>query len=225
MRHVLSANSEVLPGSVSIAQDNSVSRSRQQIRYSPLAALPALLTSGMRVALTRPIMFYTSRSLRSLFVAALLAPPLACNSSGPSGLSATESAAIADSIKHTVVAAYDLKKPDVVASMMSLYPKSGRVISAAAGTVTTNRRDLQAQITSFWDRVGKNMQRPKWEWTSMNFDVLSRTSAVMTATYRVPHFTPAGQPHVIGGAWTAVFQLQNGRWVIVQEHLSDSPTP
>jgi hypothetical protein len=170
-------------------------------------------------------MFYTSRLLRSLFFAAVTIVAAACNSSDPSGLSEKERAAIADSIKHTVVAAYDLKKPDVVASMMSLYPQSGRVISAASGNVTTSRRDLQAQIASFWDRVGKNMQNPKWEWTSMNFDVLSRTSAVMTATYRVPHFTPMGQPHVIGGAWTAVFQLQNGRWVIVQEHLSDSPTP
>ena len=149
----------------------------------------------------------------------------ACTNADPSRLSEKERARIAESIKQTVIAAYDLKKPDVVASMMSLYPTSGRVISAASGHVTTKRSDLQAQITSFWERVGKNMQNPKWEWTSMNFDVLSKTSAVMTATYRVPHFTPMGQPHVIGGAWTAVFQLQNGRWVIVQEHLSDSPTP
>jgi hypothetical protein len=27
--------------------------------------------------------------------------------------------------------------------------------------------------------------------------------------------------HVIGGAWTAVFQKRGGRWVIIQEHLSD----
>jgi hypothetical protein len=170
-------------------------------------------------------MFYTSRFLRSVLIPAVIGICAACTKSDPSGLSQSERTAIADSIRHTVVAAYDLKKPDVVASMMSLYPKSRRVISAASGGVTTNRRDLQAQIASFWERVGKNMQNPKWEWTSMNFDVLSRTSAVMTATYRVPHFTPLGQPHVIGGAWTAVFQMQNGRWVIVQEHLSDSPTP
>jgi hypothetical protein len=108
---------------------------------------------------------------------------------------------------------------------MSLYPTTGRIVSASSGSVTTTRRELEDQIKSFWERVGKNMQSPKWEWTSMNFDVLSRTSAVMTATYRVPHLTPMGQPHVIGGAWTAVFQLRNGRWVVVQEHLSDSPTP
>jgi hypothetical protein len=28
---------------------------------------------------------------------------------------------------------------------------------------------------------------------------------------------------VIGGAWTAVFRREGSRWVIVQEHLSDTP--
>jgi hypothetical protein len=32
-----------------------------------------------------------------------------------------------------------------------------------------------------------------------------------------------GAPHVIGGAWTAVFARRDGRWAIVQEHLSDVP--
>lgn len=166
------------------------------------------------------------RFARSIFAAStamLLAG--ACAKRDASGLSAGERTTIADSLKRTVVAAYDLSKPDVVGRMLSLYPDSGKVISASGGKVTTTKKELQNQITSFWERVGKNMQGPRWEWTSMNFDVLSPTSAVMTATYRVPHRTPMGQPHVIGGAWTAVFQLQHGRWVIVQEHLSDSPTP
>ncbi len=170
-------------------------------------------------------MFHTSHFLRSTLLAILVTTASACSGNDGPDLSPVERAAIADSIKRTVVAAYDLKKPDVVASMMSLYPSTGRVISAASGGATKTRAELEAQIRSFWDRVGKNMQSPRWEWTSMDFDVLSRTSAVMTATYRVPHLTPMEQPHVIGGAWTAVFQLQNGRWVIVQEHLSDSPTP
>jgi ketosteroid isomerase-like protein len=67
------------------------------------------------------------------------------------------------------------------------------------------------------------MQQPKWEWTAMEVDVLSRDAAVMTSTYRVPHTTPSGMRHVIGGAWTAVFARRGGRWVIVQEHLSDAP--
>jgi hypothetical protein len=53
--------------------------------------------------------------------------------------------------------------------------------------------------------------------------VLSPDAAVMTATYRVPHLTPRNQPHVIAGAWTAVFVRRDGRWMIVQEHLSDVP--
>lgn len=171
-------------------------------------------------------MFYTSRPLRSAFATITIGFfAIACDSGDGAKLSQSERVAIADSIKRTVIAAYDLSKPNVVANMMSLYPTTGRVISAGSGSVTTTRQELEQQIKSFWERVGKNMQSPKWEWTSMHFDVLSRTSAVMTATYRVPHLTPMGQPHVIGGAWTAVFQLRNGRWVIVQEHLSDSPTP
>jgi len=172
-------------------------------------------------------MYYTSGLARSTI--ALLAAGLFLSACSPDDeddrLSLAERTAIADSITHTVVGAYDLKNPDVVGSMMSLYPTEGRVISAGSGRITTTRKDLQAQVASFWDRVGKNMQDPKWEWTSMKFDVFSPTAAVMTATYRVPHLTPVGQPHVIGGAWTAVFRLRNGRWVIVQEHLSDSPTP
>jgi ketosteroid isomerase-like protein len=58
----------------------------------------------------------------------------------------------------------------------------------------------------------------------MHVDVLAQDAAVVTATYRVPHLTPRGMPHVIAGAWTAVFQRRAGRWVIVQEHLSDVPS-
>ena len=67
------------------------------------------------------------------------------------------------------------------------------------------------------------MRDPKWTWDGFFIDVLSRDAAVMTATYHVPHLTPMNMPHVIGGAWTAVFRKEGGRWVIVQEHLSDLP--
>jgi ketosteroid isomerase-like protein len=67
------------------------------------------------------------------------------------------------------------------------------------------------------------MRDPQWQWTAMQIDVLSRTAAAMTATYRVPHRTPRGDPHVIAGAWTAVFEKRGGQWVIVHEHLSDRP--
>jgi len=132
---------------------------------------------------------------------------------------------MADSIRKLVVATYDLSKPDVVGRLMSLYPASGPVYSASGGKVSTTRAQLEAQIRTFWTYVGSNMRNPKWEWTSMQIDVLGRDAAVMTSTYRIPHTTPMGMAHVIGGAWTAVFARRGGRWVIVHEHLSDSPTP
>ena len=57
----------------------------------------------------------------------------------------------------------------------------------------------------------------------MHVDVLGPDAAVLTATYTIPHRTPRGDPHVVGGAWTAVFGRRGGRWAIVQEHLSDRP--
>src|SRR3954467_2252815 len=148
-----------------------------------------------------------------VFVAAACAPRSAAD------MSNAEKAAIADSLKHQVVAAYDLSKPDVVARLMSLYPTEGRVISASGGVVTTTRPQLQQAIQAFWTYVGQNMKQPRWEWTSMTVDVLAPDAAVMTSTYRVPHLTPMGMNHVIGGAWTAVFQNRGGRWVIIQEDL------
>jgi ketosteroid isomerase-like protein len=133
--------------------------------------------------------------------------------------------AIADTIFATVDRAYDLSRRDgdVVARLMSLYPDSGRVVSAAGGRVTTSRDSLELQVRRFWEWVGANMQEPRWTWGRRHVDVLSPTAAVMTATYTIEHRTPAGAPHVIGGAWTALFQRRDGRWVIVQEHLSDLP--
>jgi hypothetical protein len=144
-----------------------------------------------------------------------------CAPKSAADMSAAEKSAVADSLKKLVVAAYDLSKPDPVGSLMSLYPTDGRVISASGGVVTTTRPQLEQGIKAFWTYVGQNMRNPKWEWTSMNVDVLAPDAAVMTSTYRVPHLTPTGMSHVIGGAWTAVFQKRQGRWVIIQEHLSD----
>jgi ketosteroid isomerase-like protein len=146
---------------------------------------------------------------------------IACQQQSGADISASDKKAIADTLKHLVVNAYDLSKPDPVKSLMSLYPDSGRVISASGGVVTTTRPQLEQGIKAFWTYVGQNMKSPKWEWTSMNVDVLAPDAAVMTSTYRVPHLTPTGMNHVIGGAWTAVFQKRGGRWMVIQEHLSD----
>src|SRR6266571_1758868 len=145
----------------------------------------------------------------------------ACGPRSASDMSAAEKSAIADTLKRLVVSTYDLSKPDPVKRLMSLYPTEGRVISASGGVMTTTRPQLEQGIKAFWTYVGQNMRNPRWEWTSMNVDVLAPDAAVMTSTYRVPHLTPMGMNHVIGGAWTAVFQKRGGRWVIIQEHLSD----
>ncbi|MEO8910223.1 MAG: nuclear transport factor 2 family protein [Gemmatimonadaceae bacterium] len=145
----------------------------------------------------------------------------ACGPRSAAEMSAAEKSAIADSLKHLVVSTYDLSKPDPVNRLMSLYPTQGRVISASGGVTTTTRPQLQQAIQAFWTYVGQNMRQPRWEWTSMTVDVLAPDAAVMTSTYRIPHLTPMGMNHVIGGAWTAVFQKRAGKWVIIQEHLSD----
>jgi hypothetical protein len=157
----------------------------------------------------------------TLLGVAILATVFGCAPRSAADMSATEKTAIADSLKRLVVSAYDLSKPDPVKSLMSLYPAEGRVISASGGVVTTTRPQLEEGIKAFWHYVGQNMKSPKWEWTSMNVDVLAPDAAVMTSTYQVPHLTPMGMNHVIGGAWTAVFQNRGGRWVVIQEHLSD----
>jgi hypothetical protein len=154
--------------------------------------------------------------------------PIACNTPRNvqgSGLTASERQAIVDSLTRQVKAAYDLSKPNVEQDLLSLYPDTGRVVSAAGGTIVTSHDSLAAGIKYFWENVGVNMRQPRWIWDQMIFDVLSPTAAAMTASYHVPHITPAGMQHVIGGAWTAVFQKRGDRWYVIQEHLSDWPQP
>jgi ketosteroid isomerase-like protein len=148
-----------------------------------------------------------------------------CSPAERPAISKAQRDAIADTLRGLIVTAYDLSKPgDAVTRLMSLYPASGPVVSASGGQVSTSRDSLYAGIRAFWDNVGRNMRDPKWTWGQMHVDVLSPDAAVVTTTYRVPHLTPHGMPHVIAGAWTAVFQRRQGHWVIVQEHLSDVPS-
>lgn len=164
------------------------------------------------------------RIIASVLGAAALAQ-FACGPDAPHPVPAAQRKIITDSLRHLVTNTYDLSKPNVVARLMSLYPTSGPVYSTSGGHVSTTRAELQTQIATFWQYVGSNMRNPKWEWTSMYFDVLAPDAAVMTATYRIPHINPQGMPHVIAGAWTAVFVNRGGRWVVIQEQLSDVPTP
>lgn len=176
---------------------------------------------------------------RRVRAAILLATALAtgaCAGGAPPGAPAgapgdAERREIAAVVERRLRAATDLRaEGDVVARLLSIYPDSGRVVSAAAGAVTTTRDSLAGAVASFWEDVGRNMRDPEWRWGAMQIDVLARDAAVVTAAYRIPHLTPRGQPHVVGGAWTAVFARRDGEWVVVHEHLSDvqgvvSPTP
>lgn len=159
--------------------------------------------------------------MRAQKLIVVFAAAVACRSS--TNGSTAQRRAIVDSLTRQVKAAYDLSKPNVEQRLLSLYPEKGRVVSASGGQMTTSRDTLAMGIKAFWDNVGSNMRQPKWIWDEMVFDVLSPNAAVMTATYHVPHLTPRNQPHTIGGAWTAVFQKRNGRWYVIQEHLSDVP--
>lgn len=160
----------------------------------------------------------------STLTAALLAA-VGCSDVVPATteLSASERTAIGDSVRMLLQQTYTFEGSGVVPRFMRLYPDTGRVISAASGGFTTTRDSLQAALVAFWEGAGQYMRRPRWEWDDMAIDVLSRDAAVITARYRVPHWTPDGNPHVLGGAWTTVWTRRGGRWVIVQEHLSDLP--
>ena len=148
----------------------------------------------------------------------------ACATPGGDTISAGERKAIADTLQRMIVAANDITQPgDVVGRMMSLYAPTGGIVSASGGRVITSRDTLEGQVRTFWEYVGQNMRNPKWQWDPMHVDVLSRDAAVVTASYRIPHLTPRGMPHVIAGALTQVFVRRNGRWVVVQEHLSEVP--
>lgn len=141
----------------------------------------------------------------------------------PLRVSPTDRRAIADSLSALVRAAYDFSHPESPTRLLSLYPDSGRVISAAGGRVMTNRDTLAGAIRGFWQRVGQNMQQPQFVLGSTYVDVITRNAAVMTLTYSIPHRTPQGTRHVVSGAWTMLWRQTGGRWQIVQEHLSDTP--
>lgn len=155
-------------------------------------------------------------------VGAAVTLAVGCGTTGT--MSAGERQAIADSISRQVKSAYDLSKPNVEQRLLSLYPPSGRVVSAASGQVLTSRDSLAMGIKAFWENVGVNMRDPKWVWDLMVVDVMAPNAAVMTAKYHIPHLTPRNQPHTLGGAWTAAFEKRDGRWYIIQEHLSDLPS-
>lgn len=167
------------------------------------------------------------QAVRFLVVALLTVMSAGCSGSagGQRELGDRERAAIADSLRSLLESTYRFDGDSIIQRFMSIYPDSGRVVSAASGGFTTTRDSLEQALAAFWQGAGQYMRHPTWEWDEMVVDVLARNAATVTARYRIPHWTPDGNPHVIGGAWTSVWVRRDGRWVIVQEHLSDLPRP
>ncbi len=163
------------------------------------------------------------RRLLAVGVAALAMLSVATACTDPLRVSPADRRAIADTLSALVTNAYDFSTPDPAARLLSLYPDSGRIISAVAGRITTTRDTLAGEIAGFWQRVGRNMQNPRFVLGSTYVDVITRDAAVLTLAYSIPHTTPQGTPHTVGGAWTMLWRRENGRWRIVQEHLSDTP--
>jgi ketosteroid isomerase-like protein len=176
--------------------------------------------------MTRTGMFQTNVAAAGRALAALWLVAVGC-APNSARVSDAERRAIADTLETMVRRAYDLSGPSsaTVDRLLSLYPDSGRVVSASGGRMVTSRDSLAQGIGYFWESMGQNMRSPRWIWERMVTDVLSSESAVVTATYRVPHRTPRDEPHELAGAMTLVFAKRGDRWVVVHEHLSDRPMP
>lgn len=147
---------------------------------------------------------------------------LGCATQGDD-LTQAQRASIAKQIEGKVRDAYDLSKPGAEQKMLALYTDTGRIVSTSGGRAITSRDTIAEGIRLFWVNVGSNMKNPKWIWTHTYVDVLAPNVAVFTGTYRVPHQTPRGEPHEIDGAMTLVFTQREGKWGVIQEHLSDVP--
>ena len=148
----------------------------------------------------------------------LLAGLAAC--AAPRPQVAPDDAALADTLKARIQEAYDFSRPGVLERMNGLYPDTGRVVSASNGRFLASADSLKAGIATFWQNVGQNMREARWVWGDVHVDRLGDDAAVLTATWSIPHIAPTGNPHVLQGAWTAVFRRIAGKWMIVVEHLS-----
>ncbi|MEX2178882.1 MAG: DUF4440 domain-containing protein [Gemmatimonadaceae bacterium] len=158
------------------------------------------------------------------WVGSLVLPLLvACGGEPDAALTGRQTATVRAEVERTLRDAYDLSRPGLPERMLALYPETGSVVSATSGAVLTSRDTLEDGIRYFWDNVGSNMRDPRWVWDRFFIDVLSPAAAAVTATYHIPHLNPRGEPHVLGGAMTVVMVKRGGRWIVVQEHLSDLP--
>jgi hypothetical protein len=159
----------------------------------------------------------------AFLVLAALLPLWGCGEgdrSIPGGGASAGSAALADTLRGLIEDAYDFTRPGVVERMNGLYARSGRLVSASAGSIVADRDSIERGIALFWENVGQNMRNANWRWGDVFVDQLGEDGAVLTASWSIPHTAPTGEAHEIAGAWTAVFRRMDSGWRIVQEHLS-----
>jgi ketosteroid isomerase-like protein len=136
---------------------------------------------------------------------------------------AGDDAALADTLSTLIADAYDFARPGTLERMIDLYDTSDRVVSASGGQVTASADSVRSGIVRFWEQAGQNMRDAEWRWDEVHVERLGGEAAVLTGTWSIPHIALDGQPHVIEGAWTAVFRRIGGEWKIVHEHLSAPP--
>jgi ketosteroid isomerase-like protein len=148
---------------------------------------------------------------------------LICGCAAPAPAIGTTDVALRDTLEARIAEAYDFGRPGAVERMNSLYPDTGRVLSASGGRILASGDSVRAGIATFWQNVGQNMRQARWVWGEVYVDRLGPDAAVLTGTWSIPHIAPTGHPHTIQGAWTAVFRRMSGKWMIVAEHLSTSP--
>ena len=158
---------------------------------------------------------------RHLAAALVLAGLIACSPTSRS--EQASDSALADTLTAIIEGAYAFDRPGALERMSALYAESDRVVSASGGVITLSADSVRAGIANFWELAGQNMRDATWTWGEVHVDRLSADAAVLTATWSIPHIAPAGQPHVIEGAWTAVFRRLEGEWKIIHEHLSTPP--
>jgi ketosteroid isomerase-like protein len=184
-------------------------------------------TIRSRVVRARPLGLALPVSLRldtvTLLGVTVLALALGTGCGPQPGRTVPGDSALADTLKGLIEHAYDFSRPGVLERMASLYPDSGRVISASGGQVMDSPDSIRAGLAEFWRTAGQYMREARWEWGKVYLDRLGPDAAVLTATWSIPHLAPTNRPHVIRGAWTAVFRRLAGRWKIVVEHLSAPP--
>ncbi len=131
-----------------------------------------------------------------------------------------DNAALADTLSGLIAEAYSFDSPDAIERMAGLYAPGEHVVSASGGRLTVSADSVRSGIERFWTLAGQNMRNPRWTWHEVHVERLGDDAAVLTGTWSIPHIALDDQPHVIEGAWTAVFRRINGEWKIIQEHLS-----